>query len=116
MKALASFFRPRALGAWGLLFSILFWCGSPQLHAQTGAGTAASFDGVNDFVSIANSPSLNVYPITVMGWMRSFDQGIDKGIVNKYVPGSLNGYQLYFNQGRVRAWYFRDANNYVWDG
>src|SRR5688572_32149880 len=92
------------------------WLGVVWSHAQTGAGTALSFDGVDDHATIANSGALNVYPLTVMGWFRSFDQGFDRGIVNKYVVNSLNGYNIYFNQGRIRAWYFRDAANYIWDG
>lgn len=87
-----------------------------QYGEGTGAGTALSFNGVNGFASIANSAALNVYPLTVMGWFRSSDQGLDRGIVNKYVVNSRNGYNIYFHQGRVRAWYFRDTANYVWDG
>lgn len=92
-----------------LLFAI------PSSHAQTGAGTALAFNGVNGYVSIANSASLNVYPLTVMGWFQSPDQGLDRGIVNKYAINSFNGYNIYFYQGHVRAWYFRDSVNYVWD-
>ena len=99
------------------IISLVAWLVSGHhLQAQTGAGTALSFDGLTGYVSISNSPALNLYPLTVMGWFRSSDQGLDRGIVNKYLIGSFNGYQVYFNQGRVRAWYFRDGANYVWDG
>src|SRR6266545_3491759 len=95
------------------IISLVAWVVSGHsVRGQTGAGTSLSFDGLNGYVSVSNSPALNLYPLTVMGWFRSFDQGLDRGIVNKYVTGSLSGYQVYFNQGRVRAWYFRDANNY----
>ncbi len=87
-----------------------------QYGEGTGAGSALTFNGANGFVTVSNSAALNTYPITIMGWLRSFDQGVDRGVVNKYVVGSLNGYQVYFHQGRVRAWYFRDGANYVWDG
>src|SRR5687768_10494137 len=92
------------------------WFVAPLARGQSGAGTALSFDGVDDHATIANSAALNVYPLTVMGWFRSFDQGFDRGIVNKYVVSSFNGYNVYFHQGRIRAWYFRDAANNVWDG
>lgn len=98
-----------------LLFLVFSLTATPG-HAQTGAGSALMFDGVNDFAQVANSASLNAYPITIMGWLRSFDQGLDRGIVNKYPVSSFSGYNVYFHQGRVRAWYFRDGNNYVWDG
>src|SRR4249920_1443068 len=116
MKYSIPFLRAGALGApaFAVLTALLFT--APLSRAQTGAGTALSFSGVNQFVAISNSPALNTYPLTVMGWFRSSDQGLDRGIVNKYVVGSQNGYQVYFNQGRLRAWYFRDAANNVWDG
>ncbi len=87
-----------------------------QFGDGTGGGTALLFDGVNDYASVSNSPALNLFPITVMGWFRSFDQGLDRGLVNKYVGNSFSGYQVYLHQGHLRAWYFRDGNNYVWDG
>lgn len=46
-----------------LLLALLFLTGSAR--AQTGAGTALAFDGVNDYVSISNSAALNAYPLTV---------------------------------------------------
>lgn len=116
MKPCSPTVRPGVFSFFTLVLVGALWFAAPTSSAQTGAGTAASFDGVNDFASIANSAPLNAYPLTVMGWFRSFDQGLDRGIVNKYVIGSLNGYQVYFHQGRVRAWYFRDGNNYIWDG
>ncbi|OLD63057.1 MAG: hypothetical protein AUI47_10515 [Acidobacteria bacterium 13_1_40CM_2_68_5] len=37
-------------------------------------------------------------------------------MLNKYLPASLNGYQIFTNGGSLCAWYFRDAANYIWDG
>src|SRR5882762_226826 len=73
--------------------------------AQTAAGTALSFDGVDDFVAISNSPALNLYPLTIMAWFRNGDANVDRGLVTKYVSNALNGYQIYFYQGTLRAWY-----------
>src|SRR5258706_326295 len=87
-----------------------------QFGSGTGAGTALSFDGVDDYVSVSNSPALNLFPMTVMGWFRSFDQGLDRALVNKYVANSFNGYLVYLHQGHLRAWYFRDGSNFIWDG
>ncbi len=116
MKNFSSF---RRVGRGGslLLLALASWLGFPSaVRAQTGAGTALSFDGVDDYVTIANSGSLNTYPLTVMGWFNSFDQGTNRGIVNKYPLNAMNGYNIFFHQGRVRAFYFRDAANNVWDG
>jgi hypothetical protein len=65
-------------------------------------------------VRAAHRPELNVYPITVEAWVRDFSFS-RPAVVNKYVSSSFNGYNLYFFEGRIRAWYFRDENNFVWD-
>jgi hypothetical protein len=88
----------------------------PSSHAQTGAGTALSFDGVNDYVSISNSAALNVFPLTVMGWIRNDEYGPDRGLINKYAANSFNGYQIYLYEGTLHAWYFRTNGSQVWDG
>jgi hypothetical protein len=102
--------------AWLAANWLLTSLASAQYGEGTGAGTALSFNGVNGFASVANSANLNVYPLTVMGWFRSADQGLDRGIVNKYGNSSFNGYNISFHQGRIRAWYFRNSSNFVWDG
>jgi Concanavalin A-like lectin/glucanases superfamily/Bacterial Ig domain len=79
-------------------------------------GQALAFDGVDDSVQIAAAPGLNSYPLTVAFWMRTGDITGVHGLVNKYFPSSLNGYQVFLNNGSVCAWYFKDAANYVWDG
>jgi concanavalin A-like lectin/glucanase superfamily protein/Big-like domain-containing protein len=76
---------------------------------------ALSFDGVGAYVSIPHTTALNSYPLTVAAWVRTGATGLH-GIVNKYYPGSMNGYQLFMSGGNLCAWYFRDATNYVWDG
>ncbi|HEV8700769.1 MAG TPA: LamG-like jellyroll fold domain-containing protein, partial [Candidatus Polarisedimenticolia bacterium] len=78
-------------------------------------GPGLSLDGADDYVAIPHAPALDPYPITVAAWLRTTATGLH-GVVNKYVPGSLNGYQIFLNGGSLCAWYFRDAANYVWDG
>jgi hypothetical protein len=79
-------------------------------------GQALAFDGVDDSVQIAHAATLNNYPLTVAFWLKTDDATGLHGIVNKYLPSSLNGYQVFVNNGNLCAWYFRDASNYVWDG
>lgn len=76
---------------------------------------ALSFDGVNDSVSVPHSNILNAYPVTIAGWFRTSTSGLS-GLVNKYLAGSLNGFQVFTSSGSLCAWYFRDASNYIWDG
>jgi hypothetical protein len=102
---------PLALGLAGIS------CALPLIaRAETAAGTALRLDGLNDYVTVANSAALNVYPLTIMAWFQGNDFGLDRGLVTKYVVASFNGYQVYLHQNRLRAWYFRDSANYVWDG
>ncbi len=77
-------------------------------------GQALSFDGVNDFVAIPNQSIQNAYPITISAWIKATTSS--GAVVNKYVSSSLNGYQLYFYNGILCGWYFRNNSNYVWDG
>ncbi|BCW94824.1 MAG: hypothetical protein KatS3mg018_0306 [Fimbriimonadales bacterium] len=81
------------------------------------AGASLLFNGSNTAVQFDHRPELNAYPLTVSCWVRTLDTAnLERGIVNKYVSGSGNGYQIYQRNGRVYAWYFRDLNNYIWDG
>ena len=78
-------------------------------------GTAVGLDGVDDYVEVPHVPALDAYPLTVSAWVRTTTGGLS-GVVNKYLPSSLDGYQIFVNGGSLCAWYFRDASNYVWDG
>ena len=78
-------------------------------------GQGLSFDGVDDYVDVPSAPALDTFPLTLAAWVKTTDTGLH-GVVNKYLPASLNGYQVFINGGSLCAWYFRDASNYVWDG
>lgn len=75
-------------------------------------GGAVAFDGTGSVV-VPHRDALNAFPLSVCAWART--SGLKGGIVNKYQSGSLLGYQIYLYQGEVRAWYFRNPENYVWD-
>lgn len=80
--------------------------------AATDAGKlnrAGSFDGSDGYVSIPNNASQNAFPITVEAWINTTDAGSNKGIISKY--GSSNGYQIFISGGRLKAWYFKNADN-----
>jgi hypothetical protein len=79
------------------------------------ADFALAFDGADDYAAVPHAPTLNPYPLTLAAWVRTTATGLH-GVVNKYLPASLNGYQIFVNAGRLCAWYFKDAGNYVWDG
>lgn len=96
----------------GIATSNAFWL-------ATSTSTALEFDGVNDYVSFQMGPNsmFNTYPLTATAWVKTSGQGGGGGLVNKYVSGSLNGWQIYLLNGQVRAWYFRDnANKITGDG
>jgi len=81
-------------------------------------GTALSFDGVDDYVEVPHTAALNAFPLTVSAWINTTDRslGREAGVVNKYLSASANGFNLFLREGRIRAWYFKDSENYVWDG
>ena len=85
------------------------------LHVAGRLGEALYFNGVNEGVSIPHAAVLDAYPMTVSLWM-STTAGTLGSLVNKYVPASFGGYQVFTSGGNLCAWYFRDASNYVWDG
>jgi hypothetical protein len=85
------------------------------LHSQGWSGQGLQFDGQDDLVNVPHRAALNGFPLTVVASVKTLATGIH-GIVNKYYPSSLNGYQIFTNGGNLCAWYFRDASNYVYDG
>jgi CSLREA domain-containing protein len=76
-------------------------------RTDSATGEALDFDGLDDVVTIPHDDALNAYPLTVEAWIKTDvnDDG-QRGIVNKYLPGSQNGWNLFLLEGHVRAWYF----------
>jgi Concanavalin A-like lectin/glucanases superfamily/Purple acid Phosphatase, N-terminal domain len=95
-------------GLTGVLMNGAAWVPGP-------IGTAVDLDGLDDYVEVQNAPALDAYPLTVSAWVRTSTTGLG-GVVNKYLPSSLNGYQVFVNGGSLCAWYFRDSADYIWDG
>jgi hypothetical protein len=80
------------------------------------SGNGLSFNGTNQSVSVPTAAGLDIYPLTVSAWIKTTSTSGTHGIVNKYVLGSRNGYQLFLYSGKLCAWYFMDSADYVWDG
>src|SRR5207249_5197333 len=76
------------------------------------SGHAVSLDGVDDLVRLPHSPALNAFPLTASVWFKTSTSSGVKGLVNKYLAGSFNGYQIYFVNGNLCAWYMKDSANY----
>lgn len=77
--------------------------------------TAISFDGSNDYINIPHASSFNTLPVTLSTWVKTTQSsGSWVGLVGKYVIGSLNGYQLYMDNGSINAWYFGNSSNYIY--
>ncbi len=84
-------------------------------RAQSAAGTALQFDGVDDYIEVPSDPALNAFPLTVTAWVKTLhNTNLYEGIVKKYAPGSANGYSLHLYNGRLYAWYFRSSANRIY--
>jgi hypothetical protein len=80
-------------------------------------GSDLRFNGKGAFVQVAHDPALDAFPLTITFWLKTTDTNTQAlGLVSKYADASLNGYALFLLGGHVRGWYFKDANDYVWDG
>ena len=92
-------------------------------------GKAQSFDGANDYVTVADSSSLEPNTITVEAWVKRLGSpGTYRYIVSKYLPdkvGNYTSYALYtgssgglrFYIGYSTNWVASpDAGTSVWDG
>jgi hypothetical protein len=79
-------------------------------------GGGLSLDGVNDYVRVPHTADLDAYPLTVTAWFKTSTTTGVRGLVNKYVANSYNGYQLFFDTGSLCAWYLRSTSSYVYDG
>src|SRR6185503_11430778 len=77
---------------------------------------ALQFDGVNDHVAVPHTTLFNAAQLTVTTWIKTTQTTGEPGLVNKYAANSFNGWNLFLFNGAVRAWYFRDSANFVWDG
>ena len=79
-------------------------------------GGALAFDGTSQYVNVPDTPALNAYPLTVAVWIKTSTASGVRGVANKYVAGSYNGYNVFLSNGNLCAWYLRDTGNYVYDG
>ena len=80
--------------------------------AQVSPGNCLRFNGTNGYVAVASDAALNAYPLTITAWVRTSRTALlYDGIVNKYAPGSGNGYSLHVYNGRLRGWYFGSSSS-----
>ena len=90
--------------------------GPPPVRDPNDPYGALHFDGSSSaaYVTSLERSGLNAFPLTLMAWIRTdrTAQVLD-GIVSKYADRSANGYSMTMFQGHLRAFYFRDANDYV---
>ena len=52
------------------------------------ANSAYSFDGVDDWINVANSTSLQLFDITVSVWVNTIADGVVNGVINQNKHGS----------------------------
>ena len=100
-----------------LLTCLAAICGFSELALAQDGAFALSFNAANsNLVSVPHNFILNEPPFTVTAWIKTSQATNEAGLLNKYVVGSLNGWQVFLYNGEVRAWFFGDASHYIWDG
>ncbi len=66
------------------------------------------FDGVGGYVQVPHNTNLNAYPLTAMGWFRTTNTvSFVQGIVSKYADASGNGWAMFVQSGKLRAFFYR---------
>jgi hypothetical protein len=93
-----------------------------QINAEVDGGL--DFDGSNDEINCGNGASLLINTaLTIEAWAKTSSTGTIKGIVNKQVDGSYNGYQLrMYSDNKYRfavgnpASYYAASNTAYTDG
>ncbi len=84
-----------------------------SLPSANAFGNALQLDGSN-YVEVPGDSALNAYPLTVTAWIRTSDSSATaRGIVNKYLDASGNGYSVHLAGGRVRAWLFTGSGGSI---
>jgi hypothetical protein len=76
--------------------------------------SAYNFDGVNDYINIPHNLIFNSLPISFTFWIKFTNaQSNQAGIINKYIAGSSNGYNIYIISNNIACWYYQNSSNYI---
>lgn len=87
---------------------------APVTRSSTRAELA--FDGLDDYVEVANHPSFNALPLTITTWFRTRQStGTYPGIVANFNWSTATGFAIALDQGCLTAWYQPFAGSYLWD-
>ena len=74
-------------------------------------GKALYFDGIDDYILVSNSPSLNVSSITLCAWTYPTDFGADRVIISKNYTSGNRSYEIRFlPNGRIRFVVFLEGD------
>jgi len=73
-------------------------------------GNALSFDGIDDYVSIAPTPTLDINQFTIEFWTRAENPSNEKGIIDKGMDSNSDWYFLSGYPGETRGVIFGAGN------
>lgn len=109
MKTLFPAFSLAAL-RW-IALGLLLCLGASRIARGQGAGSALQFDGVNDEAS--SSLPAKILPITLTAWVKTSQTFGYDGVLGATEAATGNGFGIAVVNGRITAWYNRDAANRV---
>jgi len=84
------------------------YSGTPTWTTDARFGYALDLTGKSDYVNTALTQAQPL-PLSVEAWVKT-NQMNTGGIVNKYISGSYNGFQVFMNSGHLSAWYAAPPN------
>ena len=75
---------------------------------------ALSFNGTNSVVTIPHNNIYNTLTLTLECWINTTTtDGNSRGIINKYVVSSVNGYLINLINGKIQCFYYNSSSNHI---
>ena len=85
--------------------------GTPAWTSDSQFGKALDLTGTSGYVQTSLTAAQPL-PVSVEAWVKTTQTGTG-GIVNKYVGGSYNGFQVFMNSGHLSGWYATSPGNRI---
>lgn len=92
--------------------------GSNQLAQALMSRNAIQFNRITAIVEVPHARPLNAMPMTFTAWIKTEHSALPGavGVVKKIVYKTCDGYAVFLLGGHLRAWYWKDCSNKIYNG